>query len=407
MSRFDHDVAIIGAGPAGIAAATALANAGVRNIVVFEREAQIGGIARHCHHPSFGLLVFKRPMAGPSFIRAIVRRCPNVRFETGTTILAFRPGGALDLATPAGLATISARHVVLATGARETPRHPRLVSGLRPLGVTTTGALQQILWGERRPFRRPVIVGTELVSFSGLWTLKRAGARPAAMIEENSRITAHRPAALFAHLLRVPIKYNSRIIDIGGAAKTEFVVVENSAGKRQRIACDGVIFSGKFVGENALARASHLGEHLPTQLPQVDQNWVSSDPGVSIIGNATHPADMGDQCYIEGLAAGRNIAGLLAGKFDCSGPVIAVSHDTRTKMTTPNCVHLNANGATKIEISLHVMEAFTGAIVVRFCGQIVYRKFRRCLPARRITLKNISLDQVAGAEATIDVSLEI
>ena len=163
---FDADVAIVGSGPSGIAAATALSKSGVKNIVVYEREAEIGGIPRHTHHPSFGLLVFKRPMSGPKFISAIRKRCPQVRFETSTTITAIRKGGELDIATSKGIQTLRARHIILATGARETPRHARLVSGLRPIGVTTTGALQQYIYGANtEPFRHPVIVGTELVSF--------------------------------------------------------------------------------------------------------------------------------------------------------------------------------------------------------------------------------------------------
>ena len=97
MSDYDYDVAIIGSGPSGIGAATALSNAGIKNIVVFEREAQVGGIPRHTHHPSFGLLVFKRPISGPKYIRALLKRCPDVRFETNTTILALKPRGELDI----------------------------------------------------------------------------------------------------------------------------------------------------------------------------------------------------------------------------------------------------------------------------------------------------------------------
>lgn len=117
MNGFDLDVAIVGSGPAGLGAATALERAGVRNIVVYERETAIGGVPRHAHHPTFGLLVFKRPVPGPKYIAALRRRCKGVRFETATTVTALSPGGRLDLATPAGLHRIRARHVILATGA--------------------------------------------------------------------------------------------------------------------------------------------------------------------------------------------------------------------------------------------------------------------------------------------------
>lgn len=392
MTAYDYEAAIVGSGPAGIGAATALSRAGVKNIVVFDRETEIGGIPRHTHHASFGLLVFKRPISGPKYIRALVNRCPDVRFETSATITALRKDGVMEITTPKGINTIRARHIILATGARETPRHGRLISGLRPQGVMTTGALQQFVYRAKlRPFSRAVIVGTELVSFSALWTLRSAGIKPVAMIEENPRITAYRPAALFARLLRVPIHYNTKITDIADIAENRKIEIETADGDRRTIACDGMIFSGKFVGDNNIARASHLALSKTTQIPLVDQNWVSSDPNISIIGNAVHPADMGDQCYIEGLHAGQTTAEILRNGSGMTG-IIEVTHDNGIEMTTPNIVRLDGNGTTNINISLHVTAPFTGKIIVKYGGAIIYERSKRCMPARRITLKNITVN---------------
>lgn len=392
MSGFDYDVAIIGSGPSGIGAATGLSNAGVKNIVVFERETHVGGIPRHTHHPSFGLLVFKRPISGPKYIRALLKRCPDVKFETNTTVVTLNGDGRLEIATPSGIQTIRARHIILATGARETPRHGRLVSGLRPQGIMTTGALQQFIYSEKlRPFRRPVIVGTELVSFSALWTLRTSGIKPVAMIEEKPRITAYRPAILFARLMGVPVYCNTRITDIDDIGELKQVEVENADGKRRALDCDGVIFSGKFVGDNNLARASHLVLNPATQIPQVDQNWLSSDPSVSVVGNTTHPADMGDQCYQEGLAAGQSVAEIL-NSTPSHTSIISVTHDDGIKMTTPNIVRPSSVADTRIDICLHVTAPYKGLIEVKFGDHIVYQKTHRCMPARRIRLKNIMLE---------------
>lgn len=391
MSKFDHDVAIIGSGPSGIAAATALSRAGVRNIVVYERETEIGGIPRHTHHPSFGLSVFKRPMSGPKFISSLRARCPHIQFETSTTITAIREGGFLDIATAAGIHTIRARHTILATGARETPRHARLVPGLRPIGVMTTGALQQFIYDTKsKPFSHPVVVGTELVSFSALLTLRSAGIKPVAMIEEHPRITAYRPAALFARILRVPIHYHSTISDIGDIEKLSQITIENTKTGQQKITCDGIIFSGRFTGENTIARTSHLALSPDTLLPLVDQNWLGSDPAVSVIGNATHPADMGDQCYKEGLKAGKFVAGLLGAKADPPGSFLNIRHAQEIKMTTPNIVR-PVGSDTRFDISFHVTEHYNGPVSVSVGGHVLYQKNRRCMPARRITLKHIRL----------------
>ncbi|MHA1128393.1 MAG: NAD(P)/FAD-dependent oxidoreductase [Alphaproteobacteria bacterium] len=407
MSTYDYDVAIIGSGPSGIGAATALSNAGIKNIIVLEREAQVGGIPRHTHHPSFGLLVFKHPVTGPKFICALLKRCPDVQFKTNTTVVALRPDGVLDLATPDGIETVRARHIVLATGARETPRHGRLISGLRPQGIMTTGALQQFVYAAKiKPVKSPVIIGTELVSFSALWTLRSSGAKSVAMIEENPRITAFRPAALFARLMGVPIYYNTKIIGIGGINETRHVEIENIKGERQTLACDGIIFSGNFVGDNNLARASHLTLHPSTQIPLVDQSWTSSDPAISVIGNSAHPADMGDQCYQEGLIAGRSVAAILEGG-KASFRRIELTHDDGIKMTTPNVVHPSGTSVTRFNICLHVIAPYTGVIEVTYGDEVLYRKSRRCMPARRITLKNIRFDsQTNGMDRSLHVSLK-
>ncbi len=409
MSAFDHDVAIVGSGPAGIAVATALAQAGIENVVVFERETEAGGIPRHTHHPTYGLSVFRRPMSGPRFVRALIRRCPKIRFETQTTVVALRSGGQLELATPSGSRTVRARHIVLATGAREAPRHARLISGLRPQGVLTTGALQQFIYEAKLlPFRNPVIVGTELVSFSALWTLRSAGAQPAAIIEENARVTTYRPAVAFARLMGAPILYSSRIVDIGGLHTISHVIAEDAGGKRRRIECDGLVFSGQFVGENMLVQTSHLASCEATGLPVVDQHWMCSDPMVSAVGNTVHPADTGDRCYLEGLRAGSVIAAKLAGKFATSGSPIAVAHDPRIKMTTPSSVCLAADGRTRIDLSMHVLEPFFGRVTVTFAGQIAYGKIHRCMPARRIKLRNILLKHPeTGSESIVQVELGV
>ncbi len=402
MAEFDHEVIIIGAGPAGIAVATGLARAGVKDVLVLEREAEIGGIPRHTHHPSFGLLVFKRPISGPAYIQKLLKRCPEVRFQTRTTVTALHEGGKISVASPEGPQTLRARHIVLATGARETPRHPRLITGLRPQGVMTCGALQQFLYTEGlKPCTRAVVVGSELVSFSALWALRHAGIKPVAMVESGARIKAYRPATLFARLLGVPIYYNSRVVDITGLETVSEVVIERSDGQRQVLACDGLIFSGQFTGDNSLARASHLEISPQSGIPRVDQSWHSSDPQVSVVGNATHPADMGDQCYVEGLAAGHAIAAQL-GQTVAEAPV-ALRQGAGIKMTTPSQLRVGENGLT-FTLNLHVTKAYSGPITLRYGGEVIYQKHHNCLPTRRISLKNIRLDGVKDGVISIDLS---
>ncbi len=395
-----RDVIIIGSGPAGLGVAAALVRAGVSDILVLERETEIGGIPRHTHHPSFGLLVFKRPMTGPAYIARLRARCKGVEFRTGVTATAV-DGDRLSIATPEGPQTLRARHIVLATGARETPRHPRLVTGLRPMGIMTTGALQQFIYtGGMKPFSRPMIIGTELVSFSALWTLRHAGIKPVAMIEPSARVTAYRPATLFARLLGVPIHYRASVTDIAGRDTLTHIEIDSPAGRR-KIDCDGVIFSGCFTGDNNLARGSGLALSPDTHIPLVDQNWLGADPRHSVVGNTTHPADMGDQCYQEALVAGAYIAKLLQ-SGPPQGEPLPIRHGNGIKMTTPNMLRPDEQ-ARAFSLNLHVTRAWSGDISVTQGDKTLYRKRHSCLPARRITLKGIRFD--TQSTAPLQVSL--
>ncbi len=203
----DPEVIVVGGGPAGLGAATALARAG-RRVTLLEREAQAGGIPRHCGHYPFGMREFHRLLRGPDYAARLRQAAlaAGVTLRDATTVTALRPGGLVEITSDAGLESLSARAVLLATGVRETSRAARLIGGEKPGGVMSTGALQGLVYlNGMRPFARPVILGTELVAFSALLTCRHAGIRPVAMIEPGRRITVRQPAQMLARLLGVPI----------------------------------------------------------------------------------------------------------------------------------------------------------------------------------------------------------
>ena len=143
--KIDCDVLVVGAGPAGLSAAIELRARGVQRVVVVEREAQAGGVPRHCHHTGFGLRDLHRSLAGPRYADELCRRATasGVRILTGTTITSLENNGDARATNASGLHVITSRAVLLASGARERPRSARLVAGDRPPGVFTTGQLQQ------------------------------------------------------------------------------------------------------------------------------------------------------------------------------------------------------------------------------------------------------------------------
>jgi NADPH-dependent 2,4-dienoyl-CoA reductase/sulfur reductase-like enzyme len=290
-----HDVVIVGGGPTGLSAARRLAYLGVRDVVVLEREAEAGGIPRHCGHLGFGWQSHRRLWSGPRFAAELRKSASGLDVRTATTVIELRKDGHLRLQGNTGMSEMKAKHVLIATGTRETPRSARLVGGARPQGVMNTGALQQHAYiYHNKPFDRPVIIGSELVSFSALLSCRHLGIRPVAMLEENARVSAPRPGGLIARFLfGVPVRTSTKIIAIEGRKIVEAVEVEYR-GKRRRIPCDGVIFTGQFRPENALMPAGPPSEKF------------------SISGNAIGPPKASGECWLQGVAAAQDIARRLA-----------------------------------------------------------------------------------------------
>lgn len=309
------DVIVFGAGPAGLAAATVLAS--TARVLVLDREMAAGGIPRHCGHFPFGLREFHRLMRGPDYARALVARAEasGVRIATGVNVVQLHPGPRVAVTSDQGLHEINARLVLIATGVRETSRAERLIGGEKPAGVLATGALQGLVYLEgKRPFRRPVILGTELVSFSAIMTCLHAGIRPVAMIEPNPRITARRPAILYPWIKRVPVYLSTNIRRIEGRERVERVVLEGPDGERT-FDTDGVIVSGSFRPEATLLAGSHLERDPATGGPVIDNFGRCTDPSYFAAGNVLRPVETAGWSWAEGAAVGNSMLAALADKL--------------------------------------------------------------------------------------------
>jgi thioredoxin reductase len=310
------DVDVIGAGPTGLAAAVQLKKKGIDRVIVLDRESSAGGIPRHCGHHSFGVIEYARLMTGPVYAKRLAETTfqAGVQIALQTSVTHLGPGGVLTIATPKGTGELKAKRVLIATGARETPRSARLVSGGRMLGISTTGALQSMVYLKNLiPFRNPLVVGTEIVSFSALLTCKKAGIKPAALIEENAAPTIPWPFHHAAGWFGVPLFLNTRISKIMGRDRVENVRVTDKNGTPRDIACDGVLFTGLFTPESTLARMGHLVLDPGTTSPVVDRFGRCSDPAYYAAGNLLPPLNMALNCWRAGRRTGRWIARDLTG----------------------------------------------------------------------------------------------
>lgn len=330
MSEANCDVAIIGAGPTGLSAAIELKRQGVANVVVFERMAEAGGIPRHCGHPPFGMREFGRILTGPAYARRLVAKAVavGVTILTKHSVIHAGDDGQLTVASPDGSLTMQATRILIATGARETTRAQLLVPGTRPLGVMNTAALQSFIYQEGRlPFRRPVIVGSELVALSAFVTCRSHGIRPVAMIETRPIVQARPLFFTLPRLFGVPVLTGAEILGIDGAptgaARVSTLRLRKSDGQETALACDGIIFAGRFTAEAALAEACGLTLDRRTGGPEIDQDGRSSAPRIFAAGNMVHPVETAGHCWAEGRRVAKVIAADIhaAAKAAASAPV--------------------------------------------------------------------------------------
>jgi NADPH-dependent 2,4-dienoyl-CoA reductase/sulfur reductase-like enzyme len=403
------DVAIVGGGPAGLAAATELRASGVRNVVVLEREPEAGGIPRHCGHYPFGMRELHRVLRGPDYAARLVARArlAGVEIHTGITVTALRPSGTLELSTPQGLRQLSAQRVLLCTGVREKSRTARLIGGTRPGGVLSTGALQGMVYLKGiAPFRRPVILGTELVSFSALMTCRHAGIRPVAMIEAGSRTTARWPSQALPRVMGVQLMLNTELCAIHGDSRVEEVVIREADGTTRRIATDGVIVSGRFLPEASLLQASHLAVDRRSGGPRIDQFGRCSDPAFFAAGNLLRPVETAGWSWAEGRKAGRAIAASLAGRLPApqGGLSLNVKGDALKYVLPHRLVPGGAPETAVTRIQMRVTRAARGRLRLLVDGAEVWSRRFASLPERRIDLPLSLLP--AGAEGTAEFILE-
>jgi len=401
------DVAVIGAGPSGLAAATALKAAGVKRVVVLEREAEAGGIPRHCGHPPFGMREFGRVLRGPAYARRLVRRAlaAGVEIHLATTVVAVLPGTALDLACPSGRAKITARRIIYATGVRETPRAQRLISGARAQGILNTGALQSMVYLKNcRPFQRPVIIGSELVAFSAIMTCRHAGIRPQAMIESQENVIARWPSRLFAPLTGVRLLTGTRL---GGIiAKDGAVIgvdVTGPSGQVERISCDGVILCGEFTPESSLARLGHLAIDPATGGPVVDQWGRCSDPSYFATGNVMRPVETAGWCWREGGRTGAWVAADLAGTLpERQGTISILPADPRLDYVLPQTLATNGPGHGPAQgmdaLQLRVTRPLSGVLTVTGGGKPLWRRRMTMRTGRRILVPVSAIGQAKAGE---------
>ncbi|WP_066950628.1 NAD(P)/FAD-dependent oxidoreductase [Streptomyces lushanensis] len=360
------DVLVIGAGPAGLAAAARLAAAGAGAVEVVDREEQAGGVPRHCFHSGFGLRELRRPMSGPAYARhwCDLATGAGAALRTGVSVTGWsgqpgRDGGTaqgrnagpaggpvraegrgplvVDTTGPDGLERVTAGAVVLATGARERPRSARLVPGTRPAGVFTTGELQQAVHlHHQRVGLRAVVVGAEPVGYSAVRTLRGAGVEVAAMVTDQPRHQSSWASGLGARLHhRLPLLTGTTVTALLGRGRLSGVALRHADGRTTTVACDTVVFTGDWIPDHELARLGGIALDRGTRGPAVDTAFRTAAAGVFAVGNLLHAVEPAGTAAREGrLVAGPVLRYLADGVWP--GGQVPVEVDAPLRWVAPN-----------------------------------------------------------------------
>ncbi len=402
-------VLVIGGGPSGLAAATALADSG--QVVVVEREQRAGGIPRHSDHTGYGLRDLRRVMRGPAYAETWRSRALDAGVELleSTMVTEWAGDRTVRLTSPRGRTMITADAVVLATGARERPRTARRIPGDRPPGVLTTGQLQNLVHLHHASVgNRAVVVGAELVSWSAVLTLREAGCRTVAMTtvhEKSESYSAFRLAGRAAR--RAPVLPRTEVVRIDGRERVESVLLRDlDTGAERALACDTVVMTGDWIPDHELARSGGLDLDAGTLGPSVDAALRTSAPGVFAVGNLLHPVDTADVAALDGLHVAPAVLEWFATGSTRSGIPLTVTAPLR--WIAPQHVDPRGAGPARDRL-LTWCDAFVSLPVVEIHqgGALVTRRRLPwpAAPGRVFRIPTTVLDGIDPAGPPVEVSL--
>jgi NADPH-dependent 2,4-dienoyl-CoA reductase/sulfur reductase-like enzyme len=360
MMRDDIDVAVIGAGPAGLAAALGAKERGARRVMLIDREEEPGGILKQCIHNGFGLQYFGRDMTGPEYADHFWRKlsATEIEYQPLSMVTAISPQGELTLFNPhIGRTTLRPRATVLATGCRERTRGNLIVPGTRPAGVLTAGTAQRLVnINGYLPGRRALILGSGDIGLIMARRLVLEGAEVLRVVEILPYAAGlSRNVVQCLHDYGIPLQLRSTVTRILGGARLEAVEVTNlDTNQSERIECDLLLLAVGLICENELARAAGVEMDPLTGGPRVDDRFATSRPGIYAAGNSLHVSDLADWVSIEGQAAGEQAAAYTPGQTQ-PAELIALLPGEGVRYVAPQ--RINRQGEAKeVTLSFRVQQ---------------------------------------------------